>query len=114
MIDFYSPTPYINFGSTPGRFLHLSIILQYSHSTAMSSNPRVHQVLSLIEAADLEYVEHNLLRSFVENAVDPTQSTEYITNRIDRQGSNSKEQVLRSIKDDWGSILQRCMRLGPD
>lgn len=68
----------------------------------------IQDVLALIESAELENVEHNLLRLFVEDAVDSSRAAEYIADRIDHRGSDSNEQVLRSIKSGWASLLHRC------
>ncbi|RJE20182.1 hypothetical protein PHISCL_07480 [Aspergillus sclerotialis] len=79
----------------------------------MSQEPYAQQVLSLIQSADLENTEHKLLTFFIEDAVDPTRAAKYISNRIELKGSNSKEQVLRSISHDWKRLLERCMCFVP-
>lgn len=74
----------------------------------MALETTVQQVRSLIESTPLGHTEHKLLSLFVEDAVDPSRAAKYILDRIAAESSSSREKTLRSIKDDWRSLLHRC------
>lgn len=79
----------------------------------MPQDPYTQEVLSLIQSADLENTEHKLLTFFIEDAVDPTRAAKYISDHIEHKGSNSKEQALRSISQDWKTLVERRMCFAP-
>ncbi|PGH13414.1 hypothetical protein AJ79_03693 [Helicocarpus griseus UAMH5409] len=73
----------------------------------MSSGTILQQALSLVESADLEHTEHQLLTLFIEDAVDPARPAKYVLDRGSAGGASSREHSLRLIKNDWRRLLAR-------
>lgn len=68
----------------------------------------VEAALAAIVSAELSPTEHLLLRSFVDEAVDPSYAAQYILHRLNEHSDVSPEEVLRSFKQDWRRLAVKC------
>jgi hypothetical protein len=64
-------------------------------------------VLELISSANLRPTEHQLLKHFIEGAVDSEFAAQYLLCRTSQSAQHDIEACLRNFKQDWRDLVMR-------
>ncbi|KAL3468145.1 hypothetical protein BJX64DRAFT_283028 [Aspergillus heterothallicus] len=95
-----------------GRYLEYDELVQRFPGMKPTSF-NVEPSMSTISSAALTAIEHQILREFVNQAVDPEYAANYILQKIKDHSHSPVEEVLRDLKCEWKELALKFTRADP-